>query len=133
MTRDNNYTAINDLRHIQDDIMEAISHANHILDRSLPVDELHLLARSINDKQQNFRGRLREHLRVVVDCIALLDELEEREDLLQSEALTYLKRDIEDVDGIKTHCIRANRSLGRWISRHLDRLKRLFKEREVSV
>jgi len=129
----NNYTAINDLRRIQDDIMEAIAHANHILDRSLPVDELHLIAKSINDKQHLFRTRLHDHLRVVADCIALLDELEEREDLVQAECFTYLDSDLEDADEAKGQLVRANRAHGRWISRHLEGLKGLFGKQGVTA
>jgi len=126
MGRDNNYSEINALRRIQEDLMEAIASINRVLERSLPVEEARLLAQAINEKQEVYRARLHDYGRAILRCEELLAQLEEREDLLQADLLRSLEADLEDCDRAKAEAVRANRALTGWLARNLAGLKDLF-------
>jgi hypothetical protein len=129
--RGNNYTEIKELRAIQDEIMDAIAAANEILARSLPIEESRLLWRAINEKQEAAREKVRACLKQLARCIVLLDELEEKEDLLHAECYALLERDRESAGSIQRHGVDANRRLDSWVRRNLQILKRSFSRKEV--
>ncbi len=129
----NNYSEIKELSSIQDKIMDAIARVDDVLRRHAGQDEMQLLCRSINDKQEAVLVRLFEYRRAIDLCFEKLRVLEEKEDQLHLECMAMLGRDLEDADAAKAHLITANSRLSGWTHRNLERLKVVFSREKVGV
>ncbi|MDY6796992.1 MAG: hypothetical protein SWK76_17170 [Actinomycetota bacterium] len=122
----NNYTEINELRAISDDLMDAVAHINNILRHQEMMEENHERHRDLLQKAETILDRLKGHLAVATRSVEVLGCITAKDLDVVEEMFSAWGSVFEEAEASKGCDLEASETHGHWVKKHLQVLKAMF-------